>query len=371
MHKHFLPLILIIFSCVGLFQHAHAQNGENAVGLQLVSGQVFENKNERFGGIFGADLSYITSLESTKEWTQFLNAKKMVWTCYWRNMDGLENAADSIQNFGNVFGFSMGANFEIWKAGRIQIDFAPAFGLSYFTKKSIVKYNEIVGVGSSINDLIAAGLNLDATVSNRVNLISGVTFIHFSNAGFQNPNGGINSWSIKLGFSYRVNSIQQKADSVSANKTFKHPEKSSVELSAGIGRRGVDNSQKGFFRSAWYGGYNYYFNQVIGLKAGFDLVYYRTVFDPAHYAQTFQDMGSSYDHLSTGISIGADIAMNRLVLTYQTGKYLHFNGPFSLKTYWKGGFRYYFTPSFGVNSIVYLNGLNADFINWGIVLRIK
>lgn len=370
MNQYFTLLLLIVFPAL-FYSKAEAQYGGNAGELQVVSGQVFENNNQRFGGIFGADLSYISHLENTKDWTQLLNAKDVVWTFHWRNMNGLKSAGDSIQNFGNVIGLSMSANFELWNTGRVRFSFAPGIGLSYFTQKSIIKYNEIVGVGSRINDLVSAGINAEAPINNKFSLLAGINFMHFSNAGFQNPNGGINSWNIKLGVISEFKTKQQAEDSIASRRVFKHPERSSFEFSAGIGRRGVDNSQKGFFRSGLYGGYNYYFNQVIGLKVGVDAVYYRTVFDSTHYAQTFQDYATSYDHWATGISIGADIAMNKLVITYQTGRYLHFNGPRALKSYWKGGFRYYFTPAFGINSIVYLNGFNADFINWGIVLRVR
>ncbi len=366
-----LSKLLSFLFTMGLSFSVPAQNS-NAALIQVISGQVFENNNQKFGGIYGADAGYISRLEnSAKDWTRILNAKEMVWTFHWRNMNSLKNATDSIQDFGNVFGLSVSADFKLFDAGSAVFYFTPTIGLSYFTQTSIIQYEEKVGVGSRINDLVSAGINAVVPFNHKLSMVAGLNFMHFSNAGFQNPNGGINSVSLKLGIESQFKQGRHDTGYNHFPPAFRHPEGLSFELAAGIGRRGVDYSHKGFFRSAWYGGTNYLFNQVIGLKAGFDAVYSHTVFDSSQYAATFQDYGSSYDHVRTGISIGAELALNKLVITYQLGKYLHFNSPYSLKRYWKGGFRYYFTPAIGIQSIVYLHGFNADFINWGLVWRIK
>lgn len=366
-----LPRLLSFLITMGLYLSVTAQKN-NAAFMQLVSGQVFENDHQRFGGIYGADAGYISGLENNaKDWTRVLNARDMVWTFHWRNMSSLKNTADSSQNFGNVFGVSVGADFKLLSAGSATIYFTPAIGLSYFTRTSIRKYDEKVGVGSRINDLISAGIHAVVPFSNQLSLVGGIQFMHSSNAGLQNPNGGINSVSLKLGIETLWSHPGRNSRDTSLATVFQHPKGVSFELAGGIGRRGVDYSHKGFFRSAWYGGTNYFFNQVLALKAGFDAVYSHSVFDSAHYMATFQDYGSSYNHIRTGISMGVELAMNKLALTFQLGKYLHFNSLYDLKWYWKGGFRYYFTPAFGIQSIVYLHGFNADYINWGLFWQIR
>ncbi len=355
---------LIFFSLTTLSLHAQR---DDAFFAQLTSAQVFESKN--FSSIFGVDAGYISSLYNNNEdWKRLLNAKEMVWSFHWRNMNGLRSG-DSVQNLGNMFGVSMAANFNLFNVGIVPIDFTPLVGISYITRVTVLKYNTQVGAGSHLNDVISPSIRATVPLKRRLAMTAGIYFMHFSNAGLQNPNGGINSAGLTVGLRSAVYK-KNPEDRLRTKSFFKHPEGTSFELSAGVGRRGVDSSHNGILRSGWYAGYNYFFNQVIAVKAGMDMEYNSVDFDLSNPV-TFQAYGSSFDHFRTGISLGLELALNKFTLAYQVGKYLHFASPYHLKWYWKGGFRYYFTRSLALQSLVYLHGFNADYINWGIVWRFK
>lgn len=372
MNKSIKLLLLLLFTI--RLPVCTAQTGEelykNAVLLRTISGYATQSNNENLRGIYGFDVGYAVNLEpKPKEWSRFLNAKDVIWTIYWRNLNGLKTSNNQVMSFGNAWGISMSANFQLWDARFVQFDFIPTIGISYFSRTSFVQYST-AGVGSQINDLVSAEVKATVPLNKQLSVFAGGNYMHFSNAGFKNPNGGISTKNIELGLRANFNRVRPN-DSL-RNFSYLHPLGSSFEFSAGIGKRGVFDSHKGLYRSGLYGGYNYFFNQALALKVGVDGWYYYTVYDPAQPNETFQEEGTSFDHWSAGISIGTDIAMNRFVVNGQVGKYIHFNGldP-TVKWYWYGGFRYYLTPELGIQSTVYIHRTTADYINWGLVYRFK
>lgn len=60
----------------------------------------------------------------------------------------------------------------------------------------------------------------------------------------------------------------------------------------------------------------------LGFRAGFDMVYYHTIFDDQRFEETFQYYGSSYDRVHLGLSIGSELALGRFGLVGQVGYYL-------------------------------------------------
>ncbi len=320
---------------------------------------------------YGLQASYHRSLSATPEsWAQLLRAKSFSVGLLWTNMRHMrELAEETVYDHGHAIGALAEVDFQLLRLGEASLSLVPGLGLSYLTE-TINTQPATVTVGSHLNMALSAGLQLEVPVGQNLSLLGGGNILHYSNGGIRVPNGGINTFNVSLGLKQGFDTgLPRRAR---PGRSFQHIEGSSGELMIGMGRRGKYRSDsEGFNRTAVYAGYNYYFNQAFGLKAGFDMVYYHTVFDIDRFDETFQYYGSSYDPIRMGLSLGLEVAMNRLVLSGLVGKYLHYNSFHEdVNWYWTSGLRYYITPHVGVQSTLYMHRAQADFINWGVVLKI-
>lgn len=321
---------------------------------------------------YGVQASYHRSLESSgQSWARILNAKEISFGLVWTNMRNMRELADeTLYDHGQAIGALAEVDFQLLPAGPVKISLIPGLGLSYLTE-TINTQPATVTVGSHLNMALSAGLGLEVPLGRDLSLLAGGNILHYSNGGLRVPNGGINTFNVSMGLKKAFGSDVHGA--VPKEKdAFRHIEGSSGELVIGMGRRGkYRHPGEGFNRTGVYAGYNYFFNQAVGLKAGFDMVYYHTVFDIGRFDETFQYYGSSYDAIRMGAGVGLDIAMNRFVVSSLVGRYLHYNSYHEdINWYWTSGLRYYITPHIGLQSTLYMHRLQADYLNWGIVLKI-
>ncbi len=366
----FLFLTLFTASPVLLFgqQQRAAISLKPSYGLDLATSSVAGERNFQYG----VQATYHRSLTtSAQPWTQLLNAKGFSVGLLWTNMQQMhELVEEAVYDHGHAFGAIAEVDFQLVQLGAAKLSFVPGLGLSYLTK-TINTQPATVTVGSHLNMALSAGLQLEVPLGNDLSLLGGGNILHYSNGGMRVPNGGINTFNVSLGLKQGFDT-NLPGHHTRPSRAFKHIEGSSGELAIGMGRRGKYRApSEGFYRTGVYAGYNYFFNQAFGLKAGFDMVYYHTVFDIDRFDETFQYYGSSYDHIRMGAGVGVDVAMSRLVVSGLVGKYLHYNSYHEdVDWYWTSGLRYYFTPHIGLQSTLYMHRVQADFINWGVVLKI-
>lgn len=336
-------------------------------GIDISNGSAAGERNFQYG----LQASYHRSISAAPQsWAQLLHAKSFSVGLLWTNMRHMRELADeTVYDHGHAIGALAEVDFQLLQLGEASLSLVPGLGLSYLTE-TVNTQPATVTVGSHLNMALSAGLQLEVPLGRGLSLLGGGHILHYSNGGMRVPNGGINTFNASLG-------LKQEFDTKASRPThpgrpFQHIEGSSGELVIGMGRRGKYRSTtEGFYRTAVYAGYNYYFNQAFGLKAGFDMVYYHTVFDIDRFDETFQYYGSSYDPIRMGLGVGFDVAMNRLVVSGLVGKYLHYNSYHEdVNWYWTSGLRYYITPHVGLQSTLYMHRVQADFINWGVVLKI-
>jgi hypothetical protein len=260
-------------------------------------------------------------------------------------------------------------------------------GFVYATQTFYTTYNPIIG--SHINLAVQAGLKLETPLSSSTKILAGINFFHYSNSAFRLPNDGINNFNASLGLVRDINysgPANQKA-------TYGIDNKHSFEFGIGIGRRGFVqtgtymNTQTGkpvnltdtsaqktaisnLYQAGFYAGYNYRLNQLLSLKAGVDAVYYFQTFSWENFYRTYQESGSSYDHLSLGLSLGTDIWLGRMALMANYGYYLHYNSVVPVHFYWTLGAKYYIIPWMALNAQIYLHGFEAHYANFGLIFNV-
>jgi len=328
-----------------------------------------DNPNRKDNYLYGLHLSYDKNVaHNGKEWTRILNAKSLSFGVTWHNLNHMKELVDGVAySGGQAFGALAEVDLQLLQLGKARLLATPGLGLAYITE-NIFTQPATSTIGSHVNLMITGELSLEVPVSANTSLVAGGHIQHYSNGGVVVPNGGWNTLTSSIGVKTAIGDSDARADKP---EEYGHIEGNNAELWFGAGVRGRYRDRHGkFFRSGLYAGYNFYLNRAISLKAGSHMVYYHTVFDPDRFDETFQYYGSSLDPIRWGIAVGADITMGPIVINAMYGKYLHYRNYHNIKWYWVTGARYFFTPNIGIQTTLNLHGVQADYANWGLILRI-
>lgn len=320
--------------------------------------------------LYGLDLTYQKDISHiSDDWVKLANARSAGISLVFRDLQFLKGHGDTSANaFGHALGLAANLEFQLLKSGRTTVNLRPGIGLSYLSKTFFTdKRNRFIG--SHLNEILKTDLVVQVPLSSSIDLDMGAGFLHYSNGGYNIPNSGINMLSLSGAMRFKKPVLQKEEYATRFNQLRKN----TFELNLGVGRRGVFESHDGLLKSGVYGGYNYYINDLLSLKAGFDAVYYYTPFDPTpgRDIQTFQYYGTSYDKWRTGVSAGGETTLWRLAVNAQVGKYLHYNSYYKgIEWFWTTGLIYYVSPNAGIQAKTYFHGSQADFINYGLVFKI-
>lgn len=349
---------------------------------QLFPGNSFEGRlvlgSHAIGGpggelqdkLYGFDLSFQKNISHlTDNWVKRSNVKSAGIEFIFRDLSYLKGYQDTSANsFGQAYGIAGQMNFELLNSGNFTVNLRPAVGLSYLNKTFFTnKKNRFIG--SHLNEIIKADLVFQIPLNSKIDLSAGAGFLHYSNGGYRIPNSGINMLSISTGLKFKTPDVEKQ----SRQTNYSQLNKNTFEINFGIGRRGAYERRTGLLKSGIYAGYNFFVNDVFSVKAGFDAVYYYTVFNPAPIRdiETFQYYGTSYDRWRSGLSLGGETNIWRLALNAQVGKYLHYNSYYKdINWYWTTGLVYYVNPHIGLQAKTYFHKSQADFINFGMVFKL-
>lgn len=327
-------------------------------------GHLFQDK------IYGIDMAYLTSVsEKNTALYSLTKIKNYGLEFTYRDLSLLKGIKDtSAHAFGQMYGLAAQANFELFAIGKLKIIFAPSIGLSY-TNKTFFTNQKNRFTGSHFNEQIKADIGIELPFGQNTDLLVGAGMLHASNGGAVIPNGGLNTLHLYAGVN--LNGQQNKATPESQNKDYTL-KRSFIELSVGAGKRGVfEDRTKKLYKTGLYGGYNCYLNSVFSLKAGLDAVYYFTVYNPNNNTNTFQYYATSLSRWRVGTSIGADANLWKFTLSAQVGKYIYYNNLYDkVNWYWAFGPTFNLSPRIGLQAKTYLHFFQADYINYGINLKL-
>ena len=344
---------------------AYIFEGKVVLGSHMIGGkEALQDK------IYGLDFSYHKNISNLNDsWVKLTNANSVGISFMFRDLQHLKGHEDTSANsFGKAYGVSAHIDFQLLESGRTRLTLRPGMGLSYVTKTFFTN-NTNRFIGSHLNESLKLDLLMQVPVSPKVELTVGAGFLHYSNGGYSIPNAGLNMLSISTGFRFKSIALQKKE----YDTRLYQLSRSNIELSLGIGRRGVSESRDGLLKSGVYAGYNLFLNDLISLKSGFDAVYYYTPYDsaPGRDIQTYQKYATSHDKWRAGLSVGAGMTIWRLAFNAQFGKYLYYNKYHKkINWYWTSGLTYYVVPQVGIQAKPYFHKGQADFINYGLVFNL-
>ncbi|MDB5125143.1 MAG: hypothetical protein JWP94_3272 [Mucilaginibacter sp.] len=373
-------------------QLGHAQNNLNSIAITPIQGvKTFSTYNNPLkGSFYGAELAYQLNMGSNNaDWVRLLHVKDIGLIATYFNLGDISIAGkQGIRgSFGNNYGITSCLNLSLFETDKISLIFSPGIGIGYSTQTFYTTDNPIVG--SHINLAIRAGLKLETPISSSTRIQAGVNFSHYSNASTQLPNDGLNNVYASLGV---VRDIDHSGPTTQKT-TFGIDNKHSFEFSLGVGRRGFvktglfKNPETGvnmyltdsaaqkktasnLYQAALYAGYSYRLNQLLSLKIGTDAVYYSKTFSWDNFFRTYQGSGTSYDHLSVGLSAGTDIWLGRLAFTANYGYYLHYNSLYPIHFYSAIGGKYYITNRLALSTVYRSHSSGPHYVSSGVLFTL-
>lgn len=150
--------------------------------------------------------------------------------------------------------------------------------------------------------------------------------------------------------------------------------RSHLELGAGIGRRAYINSKSAMLRGTVFVNHLYKINNVIALRHGLDVIYWDKKYDNVNtgVGSGYLITSSSYEHFAYGYLLGADIVMNKISFQFGIGKYLYYKqiAIYNYQYYSKFGFKYKLSDMIYLNSNIRAHGTIADYIDFGIAIKL-
>lgn len=373
-------LILFLLLSPGL------QAQQNAIGVNFIYGAKVMDQAGTYQGI---GVSYvINTIYNEAQWARMLNVKNIVIEGSYNDMDkmrcGPAMAAYKPQfaiggYFGKHISLTGSIDIGIIKTDEFNVLFSPTVGLLYTTKDyfNTGGVNQIMG--TPLNAIAGAKLKVDLPVTANTNLQLGVDASHISNSSTGHPNVGLTRISTFIGVLRNISYAN------TTTPKFSLPDNAlSVDFIAGY----TSQQTTGFYqlngvnlqldkvyhekttpmaKGALCLGYHHYLNDLVGVKAGADLIYSQKVSvfgsatsDTTSFVQTYQgDYTPINSHFNVGLNAGIDLCLGRLVFGFSYGYYVggyeryiyqaggnKFEyGPLSYMTYEA---KYYITPQFAI-----------------------
>jgi hypothetical protein len=394
----------LLLSLFLLSAGAYAQN-TNTIGANFMYGATMFGTQ---GAYKGVGINYnISTANYESEWTRVLNVENITIDATLYNMDGVSGSEaltafnPKFKNngyFGNHFALSGGIDIRLLNTNGFRVLLAPGVGLLYSTKDYATTGGVNQVMGGRINIISSAKLKLVFPVSYNTDLQIGAVVAHCSNSNTSKPNVGLNKVESFIGITHALSSVS----SIRVPKFNLRNHALALELIGGFtGQittgfyqlKGVSlqldksfrQSTTPIIKAGLAASYTHYLNNVVGVKAGADLVYSSktsplgsTTSDTTRFMQTFQgDYTPVNSNINVGVNAGIDLRMGRMVFS---GTYGYFLGGYQRYIYKAGGNRfeygrmfygtlsakYFITPNIALAAKSYLNNFGGIGVQVGI-----
>jgi|GEM_PF-2319805 hypothetical protein len=376
-----LLLFLLLSSCL------RAQD-KDAIGINFMYGAKVINQVGTYQGI---SVSYVVNtIYNEAQWARMLNVKSIVIEGAFNNMQNVSCGAAMASYkpmfasggyFGNQLSLTGAIDMEVVKADGFNILLSPTMGLLYTTKDYFNTGGINQVMGSPLNVVVGAKLKFEMPVTANTRLQMGTEVSHISNSGTVHPNVGLDRISTFVGI------LQNISYANITTPKFSMPDNAlSVELVAGYTAQqktgfyqlnGVDlqldktyhEKTSPIAKGALCLGYHHYLNDLVGIKAGADIIYSQrlsvlgsSTSDTTNFIKTYQGAYTPINsHFNVGLNAGIDLCLGRLVFGlcygYFVGGYEHYiyqssgdkfeYGPLSYIAY---DAKYYITPQFAIEA---------------------
>jgi hypothetical protein len=234
-------------------------------------------------------------------------------------------------------------------------------GLGYFTKRwSRVEHRKNEMIGSHLNIAVSLQTELQWHITPSLDLTTGLAFTHFSNAGTQKPNLGINVPSASIGIRYALDrGLSPK--SIIDTTAISH-QREIILLGAGFVNQFdvLMDKQLATTFSVEYGSFSS--SRRSRIHGALDIFYNGELGD--YYENEGFDY-STIDEFQIGLSGGYSRIVGKMSVYLGMGVYVYAYELPSLRIYNRVGLRYRATERFIVNGTVKTHLFVADYFELG------
>ena len=253
-------------------------------------------------------------------------------------------------------------NFDIYS----EFQYGMAFNWEHYDSVSNPK-NLVIGGGMTVH--LNIGFNAFYHLGKHLDMGAGISFIHFSNGGFERPNRGFNIYAPSAELKYRIGG-RPELKSIRMKGRINRSDDLYFMLGYGDHQLNEHELDSNYF--AIIGLSAIYFNQLSNafrLGAGTDLNYWMGL-----TALPDGRMGPrNFKNLTVGLILQPEFAIGKLTLVGGVGIYaVHLNYGSFKQTYQRLGVRYdfYRNYSIGVN-VRAINFMLAEFMEFNLGYRLR
>ena len=287
------------------------------------------------GNSYGVLLSYNTINTKNTTFNKLYNYPERGFSFLYQNFNS--------DVLGEVFGGYRHYNYNLKNTSNSSLKLISGFGLGYATES----YNAVTNpnnhaIGSKL--LASAYLKLQFfqfLKKERLSVNTGVSLIHFSNIAFKNPNLGINTVNLNVGFNYLLEPIkfQPLQEETAINELDKKLHFNLILRGGYNESLEIDSGVFPFYTVTFYASKS--INKFSDITFGTD--YFKSEFLKNHIKNKNLEEGKSYnenDFARVGIFVGHELIQNNFSFVSQIGYTVYYPFPYVSRVYERFGLKY-------------------------------
>jgi len=287
------------------------------------------------GNSYGVLLSYNTINTKNTTFNKLYNYPERGFSFLYQNFNS--------DVLGEVFGGYRHYNYNLKNTSNSSLKLISGFGLGYATES----YNAVTNpnnhaIGSKL--LASAYLKLQFfqfLKKERLSVITGVSLIHFSNIAFKNPNLGINTVNLNVGFNYLLEPIKFRPlkEEIAINELDKKLHFNLILRGGYNESLEIDSGVFPFYTVTFYASKS--INKFSDITFGTD--YFKSEFLKNHIKNKNLEEGKSYnenDFARVGIFVGHELIQNNFSFVSQIGCTVYYPFPYVSRVYERFGLKY-------------------------------
>jgi hypothetical protein len=313
------------------------------------------------GNPYGFIIAYNIKNKAKKDWSKYFNYPDFGFSALY------ENTNSNI--LGNLFGLYTHYNFYLNDRNLDhQLQLRIAFGLVHISKPFHHLDNpDNLAFGSKFAG--SAYLKLDYHhyfLKKTLSFNTGLSLIHYSNAGIKSPNLGLNTLAVTLGVNYNLNT--EKTVFPKAEKTPKTTSKLRYNV---IFRTGINESDViGSGTFPFYVGtisIEKKINYKSTLTAGTDLFISKFL---KEYVKNKQPNTTKSDTKRVGVFVGHELQIQKISAISQIGFNVYYPNKYISRLYERFGFKYRLNNHIFTALTIKVNLFKAESLEFGIGYRL-
>jgi hypothetical protein len=261
--------------------------------------------------IYSAEISLQKQTNGEKERDQLFNHPEFGLTFLYTSLGN----KDAFGHEAALYGYFL---THLVRKERFQLNQQFGLGLGYATRIFDLQSNyQNVAVGSHLNIHFNYKIGVSYRLTNKIDLNSGLSFSHYSNANMAEPNLGVNFLTFYLGTNYLLgkrNIVEKRA--LEAHKALN--EFAFIYAAGGKHTRALQSTI--YFTSSFSAEYKRHISRKIRLGAGFDLFYDSST--KTEMSVPGKEPYKPIDDFRTGLHLSQEIAYGPFSFILQEGLYI-------------------------------------------------